>query len=304
MFKVEHRSRLHIHCVLFAVGIVNAIMPCQAEVVSLASTLQESADVSYDIKIARTRALELHSDIRAARADYFPTLQAVGSFEYDKGLKNSPQQVFSVANTTFNATTRYQALASFQSTWTLFDFGARGNSLKAAKRLYEAALLSRDTALRDLRISVIEAYMQALSVYKALKAKEQIVPVFRELFDIKRQTYQAGTSSRVELGEQSLQLAQAEDNVRELRETLTERLNDLSQYTHHNYSIDTMEMVEIDNLGYQPAVTFRPHDTPDYLQFENQILAKRAELRALLAQRFPFRASAPSIITTSLLPLK
>src|SRR5262245_12240100 len=116
MSNAHHAGRLLLQCMSLAVCIqISLPQLCGAEVLSLASTLEQAASASYDLRLARIKAFQLRSDIRGARADYYPTLQASASTEYDKGLKNSPQQVFSVGNTTFNALTRCQVIGTLQS---------------------------------------------------------------------------------------------------------------------------------------------------------------------------------------------
>lgn len=261
--------------------------PVQAETISLQSVLNEATSTSFDIQISRLRAQQLHSDIRAARADYYPTLSAAASSEYDKGLKKAGQQVFSVANSTYNAGTRFQEVASLQSYWTLFDFGTRANTLNAARRMYESASISTSATVRDLRLSIIDVYSQALTTYKALRAKEQTIPAYHELFDIKNRTYQAGNISRVELGEQSLQLAQAQDSVQVLRQTLTEQLKQLTAFTHKTYPLDQVAMLDFDESRISQVLAFERKKTPDYLLYQKQIDAKKSEMNALLAQRLP-----------------
>lgn len=274
-------------CLFLALAAQLIVPPtCLAYVLSLEQALTDASSSSFDTRIARMRAYQLRADIKALRADFYPSLIASTTNEYVKGLNNSTQPVFSVGNSTFNAVTRVQALASLQANWTLFDFGARKSALRSAHRSYEAALMVPSSTLRDLRISVIDVYGRALTIYKELRSKEIQVPVYRELFELKQKTFVAGTTSRVELGEQAVQLAQAEDGVKHLREELTQCLRELSSLTHVTYFLDDLEMVDIED-EVVTAIAFEPKQTPDYKQFEKQIQAKEAELKAIKAQRYP-----------------
>lgn len=257
-----------------------------AMTLSLDQAINDAINSSFEVSIERLRIAQLRADVKAARADYFPTLVATTSSEYDRGLKNTAQPVFSVGNTTFNGVTRFQALASFQANWTLFDFGVRRNAVRAAKKSFEAGISVPEIVIRDLRLDVIEAYGNALTTFKELKAKELEVPLHRELFNIKNQTCAAGNASRVELTEQALQLALAEDAVRHLRELLTSRLRDLTSLTHTDYAPDNLDMEDFDE-PLQAKVRFEPKATRDFQRFEKQIESKRAELRSLTAQRYP-----------------
>ena len=104
---------------------------------------------------------------------------------------------------------------------------------------------------------------------------------------MKERLYEAGNLARVELGEQALQLAQVQDDIKQWRETLTERLKELGAYTHTNYSVDNVQFLDLDEGAPLPALTFRPELLPDLRMYQLQIEAKKAELRALGAQRFP-----------------
>ncbi len=280
-------ARSFIGVLVSGIAALGGAQKCAAETISFDSVLNDAVLASFDLKLTRVRAQELRCDIKAARAEYYPTLLASASSEYDKGLTNSQQQIFAVANSTFNAVTRFQELAALQSYWTLFDFGARFNTWRAAKRAYESATTASTVAVRDLKVNIIDLYSQTLTVYKTLKAKEQAVPIYKELFALKNNTYAAGTITRMELGEQSLQLAQAEDNVRELRELLVEKLKQLAAYTHKVYDIDRLAMLDFDEPNVMQLPAFVAKATPDYQQYQKQIESKRAELRALQAQRMP-----------------
>jgi len=261
---------------------------CHAESLSYIDATQSATINSFDTRIARVQAQEYKADARAAKADYYPTLSTFFAGEFDKGLgSQSAQSLFSVGGTTVNAMTRVQNLLAMQANWTLFDFGARHFNVRAAERSYQAAMLGVDTAVRDMRLQMVELYCQALTAYKVMKQKQTAVTVYRKLFDMKKRTYEAGAISRVDLGEQSLQLAQAEDSIKESREVLTEKLRELSGLTHAIYDVDSVELLDFPQTTAAKPVIFTPQLTPDYRKYALQIASKQAEIHSLLAQKLP-----------------
>lgn len=86
-------------CLFCAVITLLTIAPsCQCTTLSLEKAISDAVGSSFDTQIARTRAFQLHADVKAAKADYLPSLVATATSEYDKGLDKGAQPVFSVGN--------------------------------------------------------------------------------------------------------------------------------------------------------------------------------------------------------------
>ena len=126
---------------------------CHAEVLSLPGVWNRGLEQNYDVRLGKIASAGRKADIKIARADYYPQVQAVASTEYDKSFAAVPQGVAFVGTTTITGATRFQDVVSFYSTYTAFDWGVRANTLKAAKRVYEASRINERAVARDLKLT-------------------------------------------------------------------------------------------------------------------------------------------------------
>lgn len=241
---------------------------------------------SYDLKLAKTDAKLANNDIKQARVAYMPIVRLTSNTEYQYGFTGNNAQVQAVSNVILPTGTRFQGAATFNTTYTLCDFGVRGNSLRAAKSHASAMSYQMNAQSRDLKIKLTDLYCDALSNWKALKAKQRVLALYQQLFDAKKRLHEAGNVSKVDVMEQSIKVAQTLDDINVCKQKLSNDLQNLAEYTHECYD---PESTEIADFVDEPIVfsRFEPEATPEFKYYDLELERKRAELKSIKAQRLP-----------------
>lgn len=162
-------------------------------------TLQECLDYAMEnnIQLQQTRNTLLSGleDTEQARAALFPTLNASAS----QGLSASP----------FNTDGRsaYNGSYGINTDMTLYSGGKLRNAIKAQEVQNERDSLSVAENARDIRISIVQAYLQCLYAAESIKVNESTVEVAEAQRDRAEQMWKAGSISKVDFAQLESQLA-------------------------------------------------------------------------------------------------
>jgi len=261
--------------------------PVRAETLSYYGVLSDALSQSYDIRLARADVNLTQNEIRNSLTDYLPTLRGQANMEYMRDLTSGQTPVAVVGTTTIPNATRFQNAIYLSANYTVIDFGVRGHQLGAARHRRSAAIAAVHQSRRDLKIQVIDTYAEALLNYRALKAKERVLDIERELYDMRKRLYDAGRVSRVEVAEEALALARTFDEIHEAKQGLIAALRALSTYTHKEYLPDNIDVQLFPEERATEPVTFVVENMPEYRLYQSQIEAKKRELQAVRRQRLP-----------------
>src|SRR5688572_7593429 len=98
---------------------------CWADELNLQAVIQKAVERSYPLKIAALDVQLAKTEVKSAKADYYPTLKASINLEYLKSLDSDARPVTSIGNTVIPAGTRFQNSVGVQFNQTLVDFGVR-----------------------------------------------------------------------------------------------------------------------------------------------------------------------------------
>jgi outer membrane protein len=269
---------------LFAMSAATA---CHAQTLDFDDVISQALAHAYDLKLAVVDSKIAKTDIKHARADYFPQARLQLNSERLNDLSSNRQQQVAVVGTSVlpNATL-FQDTLVLNSTLTLWDFGVRRSTLNAVSKHAEAATLMPAWRTREIQVQVIELYANALITYKELSAKRQTLALRQELFGIKRRLYEAGTLSKVEVAEQAIDVARTLDEINELKQRLVSDLKELSTFTHIAYDVNE---VEVRDFSDESPITplFDAQATPEYKYYKLEIEKKKNELKALRRQLLP-----------------
>jgi outer membrane protein TolC len=254
------------------------------------TVLKQALESSYDIKIAAVNRKISETGIREIRSEYFPQLQARYNNEYNRNLGDALPGIQSVGNNTFLSNTIYQNALSLNANYKLFDMGVRRQKIAWARKDAQAKELDRIQKERDLKVKIVQIYSDVLLTYRELKAKEAMLPLAQELFDITQKLFVAGVVSKLDVSENAMQVAQTSLDIQNLKSKLSEHLHDLSLYTHTPYDIATLNIGDFDEPAVLPSEVAEEIDftrTPEYRLMALEIEKKQHELKALSRQRFP-----------------
>ncbi len=171
-------------------------------------------------KVAYTSGLE---DTEQARAALFPSLTA----SVTQGFVNYPSSRVLDNNS-------YSGNYSLTANWTLFNGGQRRQELKQQKLRNTIDELAVEESANDIRLSLIQAYMQVLYAMESVRINEHTVEVSKAQRDRAVELLAAGSISRVDLAQLESQLSSDEYQLV------------VSQTTLDNYRLQLKQLLELD----------------------------------------------------------
>ena len=171
-------------------------------------------------KISHQSGLE---DTKEAKARLFPSLTA----SVTQGFVNYPSSGVADNNS-------YSGNYSVTANWTLFDGGQRYQALKQQKLQNTIDELSVNQNENDIRISLIQAYMQVLYSMEAVRINENTVEVSRAQRDRAIELLKAGSISKVDLAQLESQYSTDQYQLVVAKTTLD------------NYKLQLKQLLELD----------------------------------------------------------
>ena len=166
------------------------------------------------------------------------------------------------------------------------DFGARGKKLFIAKKDVNVKTLAYEQYLKETASKLLDLYTQALLDYKDLIAKNETLPIYKEIFLLKERLYDAGSVSKVDLADAAIKVAKTVDDIDVTKSKLKSSLKDLSFYTKEKYSLNDTKINDFDNESLTNTdMNFQ--NTPEYQSYQLQIKQKEAEITAVKRQYLP-----------------
>lgn len=297
--------------ILFIVGLflilsINMQMKSMAETLTYQNTLKTAIDNSYDIKMAALDIDISRADLKAARADLYPTLYAQVNTEYNNGLGNQ-SNINYVGNTVVSSYTQFRDLASIGLSYNLFDFGAINKKVLMAKKDVEEKKVMVDLQIKDLKLKVLDAYTKTLQASDEIKTKTEVLKVYEEMFKAKERLFQAGTTDKVSVMDEAVKIARTQDDIETSKLDLKTSLNDLSSYTLKKYNVNDLEILDFDQMNIESDIkpvnfmaplqakvaedkvdlSFNPEQSLEAKYYNFEIEKKKAELEMYKKQRFP-----------------
>lgn len=271
------------------------------------TVLKQAVDNSLDLKISTLYIEISKSDLKAAKADLYPVINAQANTEYNNGLGNTANTLGYVGNTVISSYTQYRNLASLGMMYNLFDFGATRKKIQIAQKTVDQKSIERDIQLKDLKLKILDLYTKIWQYNNESKAKEDILKVYKEMFGAKERLFKAGIVDNVSVMEEAVKIARTEEDIEEAKLNLEHTLNDLSLYTQQKYNPDNLEVLDFDELkiennivpisSFEPLrakvieegidLTFNPDKIPESKYYDFEIEKKKAELEVYKKQRLP-----------------
>ncbi|HOV72004.1 MAG TPA: TolC family protein [Dysgonamonadaceae bacterium] len=177
-------------------------------------------------------------DTKQARAALLPSLSA----SINQNLSNYP---FPTDNSsTSSATGSYGLNAS----WQIFDGGVRTNNIKQADINDEIALLNIEESKNNIKLSIIQNYLQILYADEAVKTCENAVELSAEQLESNKEKLKTGTVTKSDVAQWESQHA-----------------SDLYQLTNakvtlENYKLQLKQLLELDTLETMNIVIIEPDE--------------------------------------------
>lgn len=192
-------------------------------------TLQSCLDYALknNIQIKQSRITELSGleDTELAKAQLFPTLSA----SVTQGFVNYPSNKAETNNS-------YTGNYAVNAEWTLVDWGKRTKAIQQQKLQNEVDRLSTEKNKDDIRIAIVQTYLQVMYAMESVKINEQTVVTSKAERDRAKELYQAGAISLVDF-------SQLESQYSTDKHQLV-----VAQTSLANYKLQLKQLLELDIL--------------------------------------------------------
>ena len=169
-------------------------LPLVAQDTTQTWTLQSCLDyaLANNIQIQRSKVAHLSGleDTEQARAQLFPNLTA----SVTQGYVNYPSSDATTNNS-------YSGNYALNANWTLFDGGQRYQSLKQQRLQNQVDELSIEQSEDDIRIAIVQTYLQVMYAMEAVRINENTVEVSKFQRDRAIEMLKAGSISKVDLAQ-------------------------------------------------------------------------------------------------------
>ncbi len=248
--------------------------------------LQKAEAHSYDLKLADFDVFIAKTDIKSARADYFPKIYAGASSEYNKSFNDILSSTY-VGETYVNPYTRFQSLFGLTLSYNIFDFGVRRGYLDMAKEDTNMKQLIEKGQLIELRLNVTDLYSKILLTKKQIDLNEKILALSENNLSMKKRLYNAKELSKSELNNEVVENKKVKRKLFELKAMLGEYLNYLGFYTNEEYDIENLTASDINRPDINPF-EFDDYTKSITYDIQNAAIAKKEqELKIVRRSNFP-----------------
>ena len=137
-----------------------------------------------ELKAAKANAEIQRKAWKKAQRDYYPTLSAFGSSDWDSDVSTDFQQSYFVG---------------VVAEWDVFTGFRRSAATKSAKANADAARAEEDKARNNLRLDLKQAILQTKDAWERLNVARRSVDSAEEALRITRERYQQGAADLPEL---------------------------------------------------------------------------------------------------------
>ena len=256
----------------------------RAEIIDWNSTLDKVFENAYETKLSKVDIDISKTQIMNARSEYFPKIYMYAYNEYNKALGNDFNQTTYIGNEIIYGDNIYQNAIAFGLNYNLWDFGIRGDNLKIAKK--------------D-NVSAIELYAKALTEYKEILVKTEILGIQKELHSIKSRLNVAGKVDKTKEVSENIKIVELENYLDKLQNDYLKTLEDLTYYTGKKYSkedvlsdfvIEEENFVPVNNVlkaSVEQTDLFNIEESPEFKIYEAEIEKKKRELAIAKKKNLP-----------------
>ena len=243
---------------------------------------------AYDLKIADYDILIAKQEVKGVRAEYFPKLAASAGTEYTKNYRNlRDTTVMSIGEAFINPYTRYQSVLGITLVYNLFDFGIRGESLKAAKEEVSLKELELKEKLQELHLNLLDTYTKILITTRQIELNKEIISQYEKNLGYKERLVKAKEISKTDLNDAKKELLSAQNRINELNSIRAESLAWLSFYTGESYDNESIKVEDLCKPDFD-VTAFNDYTKSIVWQIhEKQIKKKEHEIKIAKRTNYP-----------------
>nr|WP_195761690.1 efflux transporter outer membrane subunit [Pantoea sp. 201603H] len=233
-----------------------------------------------DILIARSRVDQYRAQLRAAQGDNYPTL--------DVGVGATRARALSAASGLPIENTVFRGL--LQANYDVDLWGARSNSIGAARYSLEAQRAAASAAELTVATSVASGYLTLCSLDEQLRVTQATLASRNNSLNLAKRQYEMGYTSRLEWVQAESEYQTAKAQIPQLQHQITRQENALSILVgmnprHISRKSDFAAIIP------QPLPSILPSELlqrrPDIVQAQRLLLAADRTLASSKAQLLP-----------------
>jgi len=190
---------------------------------SLEDCLNYALEHNIQVKKSKVNLLASDEDWQLSKAQLFPSLSA--------GIS---QSVVNYPSDNVSSNNSYSGSYNVTANLRLFDGGRRTNTIKQNELRQNLNELAVEQSENDIRISLVQAYMQVLYAMESVRINENTVEVSRMQLERASELLRAGSISKVDLAQMESQ--HSSDKYRLIT----------SQASLANYTLQLKQLLELD----------------------------------------------------------
>lgn len=180
---------------------------------------------AHDIGIESAR-------LESTKSDYYPILSLSYNNEYNRDLDGSLGGVESVGDTVITNGTRYQSSLSLNLNYELYHFGATDAKVALGEKEVRVRRYGWCEEEQRLHQNILEQYATALKSHASIVNQQKIVEIRRKIYDQKSRLFEAGKSSKFELGNEAITIIDLERQIEHSRSQYDDALLMLTELSH------------------------------------------------------------------------
>lgn len=230
---------------------------------TLRACLDYALEHNIQVKKSKVSYLSGQEDTELAKAQLFPSLSA----SVTQGFVNYPSSDALSHNS-------YSGNYSVNANWTLFDGNRRTNAIKQQKIQNQVDELSVEQSEDDIRIALVQAYMQLLYATEAVRINRNTVEVSEAQRDRAADLLAAGSISQVDFAQLESQLSTDKYQLVVAQTNLDNYKLQLKQLLE----LDITEDIEVTVPPLSPAEVMAP--LPDKQIIYNTALSVMPEIKS------------------------
>ncbi|MCK8603148.1 efflux transporter outer membrane subunit [Desulfoferrobacter suflitae] len=248
----------------------------------LSSLISQAVVGNLDLKVARARVRQARANRRINQANWFPTMDAVGSFRKSRSSENSG-----------SGTETDLSAVGFDAVWELDIFGGTRRSVEAATADLQAISEDLHDVLVTLLAEVALNYVEARTFQVRLAVAEQNLRAQQETYQLTSWRSQAGLTTDLAVQQAKYNLESTRSQIPTLRTGLEGAMNRIAVLLgrHPGALHKILEEPRPIPAARMEVTVGVPADTlrhrPDVRRAERQLAAQTARVGVAVAELYP-----------------
>ena len=242
------------------------ILYAYADNLNYKEVMVNAVNNSFDLKMSAVDIDISNAQLKAVRADWYPTLSRQFNTEHNSDLANGRGNYAYAGNTMITPYTQYRNMLYLTLSYNIFDFGIQGKKVDIAKKELEQKKISYEIQLKDLKLKVLDLYTKTQQYTKEINTKTEIFSIYENMFHNKERMYKAGIDNKLSVMDEAVKMARAQNDIENSKLSLKNTLEDLSVFTQNKYDYEnlTVNDINVQNTEYEDYII--PFDYENILQ--------------------------------------